>query len=54
MNHWTDKQQETRSAVDNMIRDILLQEIPDSMFDRLDAYRRAIYEHIYTHYKEAA
>ena len=53
MDHWTDKQ-ETRAAVDIMIRDILYEEIPDSMFDRLDSYRRAIYEHIYSHYKGAA
>ena len=43
MDHWTDKQ-ETRAAVDILIRDILFEEIPDSMFDHLDAYRRAIYE----------
>ena len=53
MDHWTDKQ-ETRAAVDILIRDILFEEIPDSMFDRLDTYRRAIYEHVYTHYKQAA
>lgn len=53
MDHWTDKQ-ETRSVVDNTIRDILWQEIPDSMFSRLDAYRREIYEYIYSHYKEVA
>ena len=50
MDHWTDKQ-ETRAAVDILIRNILYQEIPDSMFDRLDTYRTAIYEHVYTHYK---
>ena len=53
MDHWTDKQ-ETRAAVDILIRNVLYEEIPDSMFDRLDAYRKAIYEHIYTHYKQAA
>ena len=53
MDHWTDKQ-ETRAAVDVLIRNVLYEEIPDSMFDRLEAYRKAIYEHIYTHYKEAA
>ena len=52
MDHWTDKQ-ETRAAVDVLIRNILYEEIPDSMFDRLDVYRKAIYEHVYTHYKEA-
>ena len=53
MDHWTDKQ-ETRAAVDVLIRNVLYEQIPDSMFDRLEAYRKAIYEHIYTHYKEAA
>lgn len=53
MDHWTDKQ-ETRAAVDVLIRNVLYEEIPDSMFDRLEAYRKAIYEHIYTHYKQAA
>ena len=53
MDHWTDKQ-ETRAAVDVLIRNVLYEEIPDSMFERLEAYRKAIYEHIYTHYKQAA
>ncbi|MBR6228320.1 MAG: type I restriction endonuclease subunit R [Eubacterium sp.] len=53
MDHWTDKQ-ETRAAVDVLIRDVLFEEIPDSMFDRLEAYRKAIYEHIYKYYKHAA
>ena len=53
MDHWTDKQ-ETRAAVDVLIRNVLYEEIPDSMFDRLEAYRKAIYEHIYTRYKSVA
>ena len=53
MDYWTDKQ-ETRAAVDVLIRNVLYEEILDSMFDRLEAYRKAIYEHIYTHYKQAA
>ena len=53
MDHWTDKE-ETRASVDILIRDILFEEIPDSMFDRLEIYRKAIYKHVYTHYKEAA
>ena len=50
MDHWTDKQ-ETRAAVDILIRNVLYEEIPDSMFDRLEAYRKSIYEYVYTHYK---
>ena len=52
MDHWTDKQ-ETRAAVDILIRNILYEEIPDMMFVRLYAYRHAIYEHVYTHYRQA-
>ena len=53
MDHWTDKD-ETRATVRNLIRDTLYMNIPDSMFDQLDHYREVIYEHVYTHYKEAA
>ena len=53
MDHWTDKQ-ETRAAVEVLIRDVLFEEIPDSMFNRLETYRNAIFEHIYTHYKGVA
>ena len=27
---------------------------PDRLFDRLVTYRKAIYEHVYTHYRQAA
>lgn len=53
MNNWTDKQ-ETRAAVDILIRNVLYEEIPDSMFDRLDTYRSSIFEYVYNHYKEVA
>ncbi len=53
MDHWTDKQ-ETRAAVDILIRNVLYEEIPDSMFDQLETYRKVIYEHVYTHYRQAA
>ncbi len=53
MDHWTDKQ-ETRAAVDVLIRDVLYEQIPDCMFDRLEAYRKAIYEHVYVHYRSVA
>ena len=53
MDHWTDKD-ETRATVQNLIRDELYMNIPDSMFDQLDHYREVIYEHVYTHYKEVA
>ena len=53
MDHWTDKD-ETRATVQNLIRDTLYMNIPDSMFDQLDHYREVIYEHIYSHYKDVA
>lgn len=53
LDHWADKQ-ETRAAVDLLIRDILYEEIPDSMFDRLEDYRKAVFEHVFTHYRAAA
>lgn len=52
MDHWTDKD-ETRATVQNLIRDELYMNIPDSMVDQLDHYCE-IYEHVYTHCKEAA
>ena len=52
MDHWTDKD-ETRATVQNLIRDELYMNIPDSMFGQMDHYREVIYEHVYTHYKEA-
>ncbi len=53
MDHWTDKD-ETKATVQNLIRDELYMNIPDSMFDQLDHYREVIYEHVYTHYREVA
>lgn len=53
MDHWTEKQ-ETRASVDNIIRDVLYAEIPDCMFDRFDDYRKSIYEHVFTHFKQVA
>ena len=51
--HWTDKQ-ETKAAVDNLIRDTLWNELPES-FDELSIseYRQRIYEYVFTHYKVA-
>ena len=53
MDHWTDKD-ETKATVQNLIRDELYMNIPDSMFGQLDHYREVIYEHVYTHYREVA
>ncbi len=53
MDHWTDKE-ETRAVVENLIRDVLWSSIPDSMFEQWEHYQQLIYEHVYSHYKDAA
>lgn len=51
LDHWTDKQ-ETKAAVDNLIRDTLWAELPEC-YDEISIsyYRQRIYEYIYTRYK---
>ncbi len=52
--HWTDKQ-ETKAAVDNLIRDTLWSELPECYDEvSISKYRRKIYEYVYTRYKEVA
>lgn len=48
LDHWTDKQ-ETKAAVDNLIRDILWAELPEC-YDEvgISMYRQRIYEYVYT------
>ena len=53
MDHWTDKD-ETRAAVQNLIRDELYMNIPDSMYGQLEHYREVVYEYVYSHYKDVA
>ncbi|WP_288888716.1 type I restriction endonuclease subunit R [uncultured Megasphaera sp.] len=50
--HWTDKQ-ETKAAIDNLIRDTLWAELP-ACYDKISIsmYRRQIYEYVYTRYKD--
>ena len=50
LDHWKDKQ-ETRAAVDNLIRDTLWSELPES-YDELSIsnYRQKIYEYVYIRY----
>ena len=54
LDHWTDKQ-ETKAAVDNLIRDVLWTELPEC-YDELSisSYRQKIYEFVYTRYKDIA
>lgn len=54
LDHWTDKQ-ETKAAVDNLIRDTLWAELPKCYDDdSISMYRQRIYEYVYTRYKEVA
>ena len=54
LDHWTDKQ-ETKAAVDNLIRDTLWAELPESYDEiSISEYRQRIYEYVYTRYKEVA
>lgn len=50
LDHWTEKQ-ETKAEVDNLIRDVLWYELPES-YDELSIskYRQKIYEYVYTRY----
>ena len=53
LDHWTDKQ-ETRAAVEILIRDTLL-ELPKCYSDdSLMYYRQKIYEYVFTRYKDVA
>ena len=52
LDHWTDKQ-ETKAVVDNLIRDTLWSELPNSYDElRISNYRQKIYEYIYTRYSD--
>ena len=54
LDHWADKP-ETKAIVDNLIRDTLWAELPES-YDEISitTYRKEIYEYIYLRYKTAA
>ncbi|WP_049691409.1 type I restriction endonuclease subunit R [Anaerococcus jeddahensis] len=51
--HWTDKQ-ETKAAIDNLIRDTLWADLPEC-YDELSIsmYRQQIFEYVYTRYRGA-
>lgn len=52
--HWTDKQ-ETKAAIDNLIRDILWAELPECYDEvSISMYRQQIYEYVYTRYRTIA
>ena len=50
LDHWTDKQ-ETKAVVDNLIRDTLWAELPESYSEvAISTYRQKIYEYVYLRY----
>ena len=52
--HWTDKQ-ETKAAIDNLIRDTLWAELPECYDEvSISRYRQQIYEYVYTRYRTVA
>ncbi len=54
LDHWTDKQ-ETKAAVDNLIRDTLWAELPECYDEiSISSYRQKIYEYVYTRYPDVA
>jgi type I restriction enzyme R subunit len=54
LDHWTDKQ-ETKAEIDNLIRDTLWMELPESYDEiRISEYRQKIYEYVYMRYREVA
>lgn len=54
LDHWTDKQ-ETKAAVDNLIRDTLWAELPECYDEvSISGYRQRIYEYVYTRYPDVA
>lgn len=53
LDHWRDKE-ETRSAVDALIRDTLWKELPPAYDNSLNDYRRKVYEYVYIRYPYVA
>ena len=54
LDHWTEKQ-ETKATIDNLIRDTLWAELPESYDEvSISVYRQKIYEYVYTRYKDVA
>lgn len=52
--HWIDKQ-ETKAAIDNLIRDTLWVELPECYDEvSISSYRQRIYEYVYTRYRAVA
>ncbi|MBO4735012.1 MAG: hypothetical protein J5614_01325, partial [Paludibacteraceae bacterium] len=53
LDHWTDKQ-ETKAEVDNLIRDTLWENLPESYNElNISMCRQKIYEYVYMRYRVA-
>ena len=53
LDHWTDKQ-ETRAAVDNLIRETLWNGLPECYDEQsISEYRRKIFQYVCIRYKDA-
>lgn len=54
LDHWTDKQ-ETKAAVDNLIRDTLWEGLPECYDETaVSEYRQKVYEYVYMRYRDVA
>jgi type I restriction enzyme R subunit len=54
MDHWTEKR-ETQAAVDTLIRNTLLAQLPDCYdYDEIQIHKQQIYEHVYVRYGNVA
>ena len=42
--------EEGQASVKVIIRDLLYQDLPDSVFDNFEVYQRKIYDYVYTKY----
>ena len=49
IDHCFDKE-EGQASIKIIIRDLLYQDLPDSVFDNLEVYQRKIYDYVYTRY----
>lgn len=54
LDHWTDKQ-ETKTEIDNLIRDTLWANLPECYDEvSISSYRQQIYEYVYTRHGAVA
>ena len=49
IDHWYDKE-DGQASIQVIIRDILWQDLPDSVIDNFEVYQKKIYDYVYTRY----